>query len=269
MYKPLVAERVTGRLTITTQEASHGSKQRLTYPLPGRLVRLILNNLSQQVSLYEFVVLRGTRKIEQYGTPDASYPLRSGFLANLFGQQSVVYFYRLSADLLDEKAVQLSPEEEEEVRAAIPEGDEENFHDYTLGVGNRLEIIGAADIEALLGVMQRTHVHTPQEFQRVLDILADVRVSLYDQVEFVLCAADEDLLDAGVNNIYDFFVPPSEKAQQKKEKKKGKKAAAQKAEEQQDAAEKTAEDAQEEPTAEKLPGPRKEKPRWSRPRAKP
>lgn len=222
MYKPLVAERVEGRITITTQEATHGAKQRLTYPLPARLVRLIFRNLNEQVKLYEFVVLRGARKIDQYGTPDATYPLRAGFFARLFGQQSVVYFYKLTPDLLDEAAVHLTPEEEEEVRASIPEGDEENFHDYTLGVGNRLDVIGSAQLDELLGVLHRTRAHTQGEFQHAVDLLADVRIALYDQVELAISAGDEDLLDHAVHNIYDFFVPPSEKSEGKRKKKKGK-----------------------------------------------
>lgn len=222
MYKPLVAERVAGRITITTQEATHGAKQRLTYPLPARLVRLIFNNLTEQVKLYEFVVLRGVRKIEQYGTPDATYPLRSGFFSRLLGQQAVVYFYKLTPDLLDEQAVSLTPEEEEEVRAAIPEGDEDNFHDYTLGVGNRLDVIGSVHLDELLGVLHRTRAHTQREFQQAVDLLADVRVSLYDQVELEVASSDEDVLDLAVHNIYDFFVPPSEKEAAKPQKKKGK-----------------------------------------------
>jgi len=111
------------RLTIVTREAAgENARREISYQIPGKLVRTMMNNLASQYKIYEIVPVYGERNLMALGDVAAQLHMEASWLSRLLHGDAYIAFLPVHPSLLNPKAITLSKDEKEELKELVDMG---------------------------------------------------------------------------------------------------------------------------------------------------
>jgi hypothetical protein len=177
--------------------------------LPGRMLRLMVENLEKRFQLFEFSCVQGYRAVDEMEDVIGVVELQSGFFKRLFGKQEICVFQKLHPSFYEVDYVQLSEEEKDVFRSNLPEGEEFAEADYTVSIPSFFfMVITQDDSRKIMDVLNHLKLNSFDEARDAIATLCDASVSIFDEIEILAEYSDEHFPDILTDGLDDWVKPP-------------------------------------------------------------
>ena len=177
--------------------------------LPGRLLRLMVENLEKRFQLFEFTCVQGYRAVDEMEDVIGVVELHCGFIKRLLGKQNICVFQKLHPSFYDEEYVQLSDEEKEAFRKNLTEGEEFSEADYTVSIPSFFYVaVTQDDSRKLMDVLNHLKLNDFNEARDAIAMLCDASISIFDEIEILAEYFDEGLPNMLADGLDEWLKPP-------------------------------------------------------------
>jgi hypothetical protein len=162
--------------------------------LPGRMLRLMVENLEKKFQLFEFSCVQGYRAVDEMEDVLGVVELQNGFFKRTFAKQDICVFQKLHPSFYEEDFILLTEEEKEDFSANLPEGEEFSEADYTVSVPPFFFAVATLDdSRKLMDVLNHLKLKDFTEVRDAIAMLCEASISIFDEVEILLEYSDEKL----------------------------------------------------------------------------
>lgn len=210
--QPLVLTRDKNIIVIQTRESYNrrAFSGEPTASLPAGLIRTVLSNLRRHYDIYECFLGKGDPEDIEGSDDQPCVKFKGSFISNLLGRTPYAMFTPVPEAFFDANAVQLTPEEIEDLLSEIPEEDKDNISDYTIDIEGDMFLLVTKNLEGFLEVVKKFGYKNHQSFLDAVPYLSDALISIHDTVELEIDYSDESIAAVALEGTPEYFIEKTE-----------------------------------------------------------